>query len=231
MMYAKVLSVLLVNSLGYDVLFQDVDLVWYKHPLTLFHDESSALHDKDIIFQDDGSRSARFSPSSANSGFYYARYNDRTQYLFTNLLYSADMIIQSGSHQQVLIALMNEHSSKFGLRVKILSGEDFPCGKHFHQNKALMKDIVEDRRTPYLFHMSWTKNKVNKVKFLMQMGLWHVNQQCQGDNVLNSLGQQDALAETCCSMEPMISCHYKDKPSVVPCKDSPAIDKAGKSFW
>jgi hypothetical protein len=31
-MYAKVVSVQLINALGHDVLFQDVDLVWYKNP-------------------------------------------------------------------------------------------------------------------------------------------------------------------------------------------------------
>ena len=33
MMYAKVVTVQLINRMGYDVLFQDVDLVWYKNPL------------------------------------------------------------------------------------------------------------------------------------------------------------------------------------------------------
>lgn len=31
-MYAKVVSVQLINAMGFDVLFQDVDLVWYKNP-------------------------------------------------------------------------------------------------------------------------------------------------------------------------------------------------------
>merc|ERR1712194_377865 len=35
MMYAKVVTVQLINHLGYDVLFQDVDLVWYKNPVSV----------------------------------------------------------------------------------------------------------------------------------------------------------------------------------------------------
>jgi len=35
-MMAKVYSVHLINSLGYDVLFQDLDVVWYQHPLRFF---------------------------------------------------------------------------------------------------------------------------------------------------------------------------------------------------
>jgi hypothetical protein len=36
MMIAKVFSVQLVNELGYDLLYQDVDVVWYKDPLVCY---------------------------------------------------------------------------------------------------------------------------------------------------------------------------------------------------
>jgi hypothetical protein len=35
----------------------------------------------------------------------------------------------------------------------------------------------------------------------------------------------------CCSVKPVVKCHYRDKPSIIPCTDSPPIDKDGKSFW
>ena len=44
MMYAKVIAAQTVNYLGYNILFQDVDIIWYKDPFTLFHDKSSSLH-------------------------------------------------------------------------------------------------------------------------------------------------------------------------------------------
>jgi hypothetical protein len=28
-----------------------------------------------------------------------------------------------------------------------------------------------------------------------------------------------------------VICHYRDKPSKIPCNDSPAIDKGKPSFW
>ena len=34
-MFAKVYCVHMVSMLGYDLLFQDVDVVWYKNPLTV----------------------------------------------------------------------------------------------------------------------------------------------------------------------------------------------------
>jgi len=50
-MMAKVICVHLVSELGYDILFQDVDVVWYKDPLKLFHDSKSAIANFDIYFQ------------------------------------------------------------------------------------------------------------------------------------------------------------------------------------
>jgi len=231
MMYAKVLSVQLINALGYHVLFQDVDIVWYKHPLP-FLQRNKSIQKHDLIFQDDGNRGPRFGPSSANSGFYFVRSNLRTQYLFISLLYSGDMIIESRSHQQVLIAKMNEHASLFGLRIKILNGEGFPCGFHYHRKKILMKEIVELKRAPYLFHMSWTENKVNKIFFFKQMGLWYMNENCLGNRLFDAFTYSvDKNVEKCCVMQPLVTCHFKDKPSIIPCKNSPPLDKGGKSFW
>ncbi len=109
--------------LGYDVLFQDVDIVWLtpdRDPLEFFQDESSKLSHFDVIFQHDGSNNVRFAPYSANSGFYYVRANKKTQYLFTSLLYHSDLIMTWDSHQAVLVQLLSEQSSLFGLNVKVL---------------------------------------------------------------------------------------------------------------
>lgn len=216
-MYAKVIAAHLVISLGYNMLFQDVDVVWYKNPLEFLQ---SSFPDADMLFQEDGARSARYAPYSANSGFYFVRYNEQTRHLMTRMLYSGDTIVTSGSHQQALNSLLAEHASLYGLRVKVLPGHDFPGGFHFHRDKEFMRGLLVRRtRQPFLFHMSWTRNKEDKLKFLEQMGLWYVK-----DN--NSPLRLDS-----CVKEPVVVCHFKDKPSVEPCRDSPSIDKNGKSFW
>ena len=79
MMFAKVVCVHMVALLGYDILFQDVDIVWYKNPLDYFHNQTSQISNFDVYFQDDGAHSLRYAPFSANSGFYYVRNNDRTR--------------------------------------------------------------------------------------------------------------------------------------------------------
>ena len=67
MMMAKVYCVQLVNALGYHVLFQDVDVVWFKDPLPYFA-HRSVQGEWDMLFQDDGARSTRYAPFSPNTG-------------------------------------------------------------------------------------------------------------------------------------------------------------------
>ena len=228
MMYAKVLCVQLINYLGYDVLFQDVDMVWLKDPMELFHDENSPLSKFHILFQDDGVRSVRYAPFSANTGFYYVRFNQKTKYLFISLLYMGDLINTVHSHQQALSALLIEHSSLYGLRVKVLDGAVLPGGFHYHNRPAFMRKIIDKKEDPYIFHMSWTANKDNKILFMKQMGWWYVDETCY-ENVL--AGTKSADAKSCCLTKPMIKCYYSDKPSVIPCKGSPQIDRTGRQFW
>lgn len=234
MMFAKVVCVQIINFLGYDLLFQDVDVVWYKNPLEYFHDKKNPHYNFDMYFQDDGARSARYAPYSANSGFYYVRNNDLTKYFFTSLLYSGDQILQCTSHQQVLIQVMTEHASQFGLRVKVLERdmEEFPGGWHYHRsNKTFMKQLIKGEVNPHIFHMSWTKNKDNKIKFFQQMAEWYTEDKCIQKKRSDIVDEDSSLVESCCLTEPDVVCHYRDKPSKIPCKDSDPIDKGRPSFW
>ena len=141
--------------------------VWFKDPLTYFHDKSNtAIQAFDILFQHDGSAQPRYNPYSANSGFYYVRANKKTAYLFTSLLYHGAVIRKSKSHQQVLVQLLNEHSSMFGLKVKVfdkIETDMFPGGFHYHQDWDTIHKIIDGTSNAYLLHMSWTENKVNKL--------------------------------------------------------------------
>lgn len=146
----QVLCVLYPLLLGYDVLFQDVDVVWInkdRDPLEFFQNESSNIGNFDVIFQHDGSNSIRYAPYSANSGFFYARANKRTQYLFTSLLYHSDLILTWDSQQQALVQLLAEHSSLFGLNVKILGrGTEMFPGKRKRMSRLPLPTSSPYRR-------------------------------------------------------------------------------------
>ena len=72
---------------------------------------------------------------------------------------------------------------------------------------------------PHLLSYERTANKDNKKLFFEQMGYWYT----QEGNGCNGID--------CCLPQANITCHYKDKPSKIPCKNSPPIDRNGKSFW
>jgi hypothetical protein len=139
------------------------------------------------------------------------------------LLRNGDVITKTTSHQAALTAVLNEHVSWKGLRVKTWKkGETnaFPGGNEFHRKASIMKGILQHNATvdPYIFHMSWTKNKDNKKLYYQQMGEWYMKEGCM-------------RGPECCLAKPDIQCHYRDKPSVIPCRESPPIDKGRPSFW
>jgi hypothetical protein len=40
---------------------------------------------------------------------------------------------------------------------------DFPNGKLYHHNKTYINELKNHERIPYVFHMCWTANSVEKV--------------------------------------------------------------------
>jgi len=90
-----VVSVYSCLRLGVDVLFQDADVVWWRDPRPFFRASGGSgapVHNSadghDAYFQNDGARSQRYSPFSANTGFYYLRSTPRANYLMHDLLHS-----------------------------------------------------------------------------------------------------------------------------------------------
>ncbi|CAB9516554.1 Nucleotide-diphospho-sugar transferase [Seminavis robusta] len=235
LMMAKVLCVHLTILTGVDVLFQDVDVIWFKDPLPYFHNRNSTIYNNDAYFQDDGARSLRYAPYSANSGFYYLRNNQRTVNFLTQLVLAGDLIAKSFSHQQAMIAVMSEQMSLHGFKAKVLLREDegFPGGFQFHsgRKKDYMRQLFAGQKDPYIFHMSWTLNKDNKLLFFKQMGEWYVKEECVSKKLDDIALAGGTAVDACCSAEALFSCHYQDKPSKYPCSDSPPIDKNGKDWW
>jgi hypothetical protein len=147
-----------------------------------------------------------------------------------------DLIFSTHSHQVPLVALLQEHASLLALKVKIFPRheDEFPGGHAFHRRKVLMKEIVtRTTTTPYIFHMSWTKSKVNKIAFFEQLGEWYVQDKCIQQTASNLLGTttNNDISNGCCSTTALFKCHYSDKPSLYPCKDSPKLDSWAHPWW
>mmetsp|Transcript_30625 Transcript_30625/g.66276 ORF Transcript_30625/g.66276 Transcript_30625/m.66276 type:complete len:554 (+) Transcript_30625:20-1681(+) len=209
MMIAKIYVVHIVNLLGHNVLFQDADIVWYKDPLPYF--ETKVSPSFDMYFQDDGQHSRQYAPYSPNTGFYYVRQNKRTQFLLSQLVRMGDVVMNTGSHQAAMTALIAEHSSWRGLKVKTISREEpyFPTGYHFHHKPSFMDEMLAGKQTPYIFHMCWTDNTDQKIKQLQQLGEWYWSEEPGCDN--------PGSADDCCLSEALFRCHFKGKPSKRQC--------------
>jgi Nucleotide-diphospho-sugar transferase len=240
---AKIYCVHLLVLLGHDVLLQDVDVVWYRNPLEYF--TPARFQQFDMIFQDDGNTSPRFAPYFANTGMYFVRSNARTVHLYSHLARMGDVLRQLRCDQEMIAAYLAEHVSWTGLRVKVLGAntEDgllFPGGFHYNDHDDYMRQLLKGEVVPYAFHMSWTANKHEKIKFWAQMGEWRVQPFCldnskQGLVTVPATGigpARTAAADACCSAEPLVTCHYRDKPSLVDCRDSPSTSDGGDDpFW
>jgi Nucleotide-diphospho-sugar transferase len=160
--FSKVYCVHLVGMLGYDYLFQDIDMVWYRHPLDYFHQQPNMpFPDKDIYMQEDGNRAEFYAPYSGNTGFYYVRNNDRTLHFMNQFLLSGDLILATATHQAPFLSVLSEHASLHGLKVKILPDHEFPGGYHYQKDHSFMKRLLnvtvqpnnEPKIDPWIFHM------------------------------------------------------------------------------
>jgi len=190
MMWYKAFSVWILLSLKFNVLFQDVDLVWFREPFSYFHSEGAKGHD--AFFSDDGQRGLRYSPFYANSGFYYLLSNPRTEFFAWTILAAFDMLHVTGSHQNVFTTKLIENMGEFGLSPKLLSLDLFSTGVKYHHDKPFMRGIKEGYEHPYNFHMCWTLNKQNKIEYFKKAEMWYVKETCSGVIPVN------AVLERCC---------------------------------
>jgi hypothetical protein len=136
-----------------------------------------------------------------------------------------DAIRRAKSHQSVVNELLQEFSSWHGLRVKVFPrgwDNEFPGGFEYHNYREYMQEVLLGKRTPYIFHMSWTENKDNKKKYFEQMGEWYAMENTDSCSGID-----------CCLPKPNITCHYRDKPSKLPCHKSPPAAQEGSqsTFW
>ena len=186
MMWYKAFAVHLMTNRGINVLFQDVDLVWFRDPFPYFkmYRERAKLRSDmsgsyaEAFFSDDGQRSLRYSPFFANSGFYYMIGGPKSAYLAWSIMTAFDAVQVLGSHQNVFTYKMVEGLGLNHRHAVILSLEDFPNGIMYHHDKPYMKKLQAREVSPYGFHMCWTQGKPDKLKYLKIAKMWYLQEQC-----------------------------------------------------
>lgn len=180
MMWYKAFSVWLVMRLRFNVLFQDVDLVWFRDPFPYLHSFKSPVGLRvDSFWQDDGQRGIRYTPFYGNSGFYYVRWSPRTEHWAWSVVTAYDIMATSGSHQNVVTMRTIEHFDLFNMSYKVLTLNEFPTGVKYHEDKKFMQGMLDGTVRPYNFHMCWTSNKVDKLKYFKESKMWYIFPGCE----------------------------------------------------
>ena len=137
--------------------------------------------DTDTFWSDDGQRGLRYSPYYGNSGFYYIKWNPRTEYWAWSLLTAFDTMHTSGSHQNVVTTRLMETMDLFNVSVKILDVNQFPTGVKYHHDPHYMKQLKRKQLIPFHFHMCWTSNKKEKLQFFKATNMWYLTHDAELD--------------------------------------------------
>jgi len=165
MMFPKTAVVQDLLSIGHDVLFQDVDLVWKKDPgEILLHPERELL---DAQFMYDGP-SPHYAPLHANTGFFFLRNNERSRTFWQQAFDHFDKVYDySGQQKHVNMLLVARYFR--GLKLDILPEADFANGHLFTSS-----DVSKLPPDPYVIHFSWTRNLEHKMEKYRQANEWYL---------------------------------------------------------
>jgi len=149
-----------VLSMGFNVLFQDVDVVWKQDPRQWFESADPTV---DIFWTYDGGNSAQ-QPLYVNSGFFYVRNNERTRAFWEEAYLNGH---RGNSQQGTLEKLLVHHYFNNGLQLHVLddrfvNGHLLPLGK---KNPNVPEDWI-------VAHASWAYNQATKVEKFKAFGEW-----------------------------------------------------------
>ena len=162
LMFQKTAVVHDVLELGFDVLFQDVDLVWRQDPRQfLLANEPDQW---DLRFMYDGDNPIH-GPLHANTGFFWLRNTAAIRAFWTDVLDAYPDIYECGSQQHIVNRILGRSE----LAINILPEEQFANGHLFSVDKA--SRLPSD---PHVIHCSWTSNIDHKIQKYQREGLWYL---------------------------------------------------------
>ncbi len=162
LMFQKTAVVHDVLDLGFDVLFQDVDLVWRRDARQfLLADEPDRW---DLRFMYDGDN-PKHGPLHANTGFFWVRNTAATRAFWTDVLDAYPDMYECGSQQHIVNRILGRSE----LAIDILPEEHFANGHLFSIDEP--SRLPDD---PHVIHCSWTANIDHKIQKYRQEGLWYL---------------------------------------------------------
>ena len=165
LMFPKTAVVQDLLSIGYDVLFQDVDVVWLKDPYDFLLSADRRMLDAQFMY--DGPNS-HYAPLHVNSGFFFLRNSPHCRDFWRLVHRNYDKVCHYGSQQRVVNMIL-VHRYFQGLKLDVLPEADFANGHLFTWDNV--SGLPQD---PYVIHCSWTSNLAHKMKKYRLAGLWYL---------------------------------------------------------
>jgi len=149
-------------KLGANILFQDVDLIWLKDPLTYLKTKNP---DSDVQIMNDGFNSRHY-PYYANSGFFYLRNTPVTHAIFETALHNTTAIFKTAGHQPALNRILHHFAFHNLLELTVLAESLFLNGHLFNIKRGAHKNAKGWQKQGYAIHYSWTGNYKEKIENL-----------------------------------------------------------------
>ncbi len=166
-MFYKNAIVLELLSLGANVLFQDVDLVWRKDPFSYLNNECES---EDLCIMYDGPNRI-YRPLYGNTGFIYARCTNASRAVFETALGNTASIFQCRSHQLPFNGILAHFYMHNLLSLKVLPESLFLNGHLFNRVQGLSHLAADWEDEGYVVHYSWTGTIEEKMEKIQIFGL------------------------------------------------------------
>ncbi len=157
-------------QLGVNVLFQGVDLVWFKDPLPYLLEHSNSF---DILAMHDGINPLH-RPYFANSGFMYIEGGEVGLAVFETALRNSSMIMGARSHQKPLNRIFQHFAVHNVLRLRILPEALFANGHLFNLVRGVRPAAGDWQNNAIVLHYSWTGTAAEKIMKLDKFGINYI---------------------------------------------------------
>lgn len=86
------------------------------------------------------------------------------------------ILYANNGDQPAMKIILPEESSLTGLKVKVLKGDEFPCGNRIIQPRHadFIQEVMNHKRnSTYILHVKWNHGDKYKRGLMKQMGLWY----------------------------------------------------------
>ena len=153
--------------LGANVLFQDVDLVWFKDPFPYLREHCAA---NDIAIMFDGNN-PHHGPIYANTGFIHVACTSASRALFETAARNTASIFQCRSHQRPFNHILAFFALHNVLGLSVLPETRFLNGHLFNLERGVSARAGDWKRDGYVMHYSWTADRAEKQQKLDRFGL------------------------------------------------------------